>query len=774
MLFAENLVANAVETAVYEAAEKIGKPAHVHHSSSSQETDAQDSSFSKSSASMASTASTDSEIPMDHLEVNFRDWLAHYRRRSSNLSDLSSRRSSYELPSSRRSSGCSTKYSSEFSSEFEEYYDNFQQQEKYKYHTIKEEVGPSVVNEFAVSLAQCVLKEGTEAFAHAKSETGVRKFHSIQPTSVMAKPAPVKKAMAESEEENTDNSESTDDDIDKVGKDENRIRKFVDDMFLEIWPFQDSKSSARSEAQRELRTSIMYLDTCDTERRLDVGRVLGNKDDKDSVCSDSDSDVGDEFDENYSDEHYLINIANDLVLKAFTEALIEYRQRYMYSGYRNINHSARSSECSSVDENEDNYSLGAGVSLGNVEGSVVAEVSEDTSATALPSTVTHDLGARPKMHDLGARPKLPNNKFAIIPLKAVCDNTVLISDKTVLTSDNTILTSDKKSVIASQEVLDETENISVEISHLSASDLSQEYSNSDNSIEHRNYSQEYSNSGYSLEHRNYSRDHSRSSRDSFDKAVDSFKHDERDVIHVTNVADMITDSSSQVLSSSPVNQNIYYNKGDSEHNKENSSPRRLSTRSILSKSPNNSSHFEKSMNICSSPKRDSITISPINILPTSSSPKSVKSGSSWSKGSRSRSNSSSHSRGTRGSKKGNSGHKRIASPANGQRSKKNYDQFANCLSRDLLTNVFLQVQDTGDGDILSLPRRSSEPMQISNGAALQRLEHSVPNVNGRRTQKSKTAEDIGTFAEELSRHGASCDVVHRKSGSGFRDPILSR
>jgi len=69
---------------------------------------------------------------------------------------------------------------------------------------------------------------------------------------------------------------------------------------------------------------------------------------------------------------------------------------------------------------------------------------------------------------------------------------------------------------------------------------------------------------------------------------------------------------------------------------------------------------------------------------------------------------------------------------------------------------------------VSYPRRSSEPMQISNGAALQRLEHTAHRHNGRRSQKSKTDEDISNFDWEWNQQ-----FSHRGS-SGFRDPVLSR
>ena len=728
VVFAENLVASAFERALYEAVDKLVKRRNVDHSSSSQDT--QDSSFSKSTASVASTVSTDNEIPMDHLEVNFRDWLAHYRRRSSNLSDLSSRRSSYDLPSSRRSSGCSTKYSSEFSSEFEEYYDNFQQQEKYKYHTIKEEVGPSAVSEFALNLAQSLLREGAEAYVSAKAEAGVQQFHSLQPYSVMAKPSPVKIQNVEAEVDKAIGNKADEicTDVQTVDTDRSTVRNYVENMFSEIWPFQGtSKAESHTGAQKDLQSTIIRQ----TVREIYDGHeeVLADEslEDSGSVCSDSDmTSEGEELEESSNDENSLIYIANDLVVKAFSEALIEYRQRYMYSGYRNINHSRVSSECSSIADNDlsaaGNSDFNVTVSAASVADKVVSEIFD-----SIP--------------DPGARPKVPQNNSSLIPLQAHCDINIIN-----LTSDIQSQTGSQDENIEPETIYkgDEIEIIPVEISY----DIVNKYSQENVNVE----------------------------REKFDDVVGSLVQGEIDnVIKIRGITDLDANNSSHMISVSPtslITCDILSN--DFEHNKENSSPRRQSTKSNLSKSPNNNSLIERSTNFCSSPKRDSINISPINNLSNNSSPRSAKSVSRKSKSSGSRSNSSSQGKSKRRSRTRDSEHKRMSSPAEGYKDKNNFDQFANCLSRDLLTNVFLQVQDTGDEDMFSYPRRSSEPMQISNGAALQRLEHSAPTVNGKRTQKSKTDEDIGKFAEELSRHGASCDVGHRKSGSGFRDPILSR
>ena len=692
--------------------------------------------------------STDSEIPMDHLEVNFRDWLTHYRRRSSNLSDLSSRRSSYDsrrgsydLPSSRRSSGCSTRNSSEFGSELEEYYENFQQQEKYKYHTIQEEeVGPSIVNEFALNLAESLLREGAEAFAAtSKTESGVKQFHNIQPSSVKAKPSPVKARKKKAKaDEPTAREFYYREKLEAEGG-RNIIRMYVDNFFLEVWPFQTSPEPEDwTESQEELRSVLKQLKLINLDNDLLEMSELAEHDneDSDSICSDSDLiSIGDDKEETLDDDNLLINVANNLVVKAFTEALMEYKQRYSTTSGRHYSHS-RVSSCSSVGDADfgamETCDSNVNVSAASVADKVMLDIFDPIpgpGAAHLP-----DPGAHP---DPGARPKVPQIHASIIPLQASCDINISDvngdkfhdTDKWVK-GDNV---RDTNIEIKSNKI----EIIPIEISYDAIS--------------------RYPEEKYDLDRGNL------------------------DSIEIITQADAIAPIELDSGISSPAIAIPVHSQGIcdielAEHNKENSSPRRHSIKSNLSKSPKNSNSLsERSINICSSPKREGINISPINIQSSNSSPRSAKSDSRKMKRSGSKSTSSSH----HGLSKRNSltrdlESKRLSPSVDSNSDQKEFSQFANCLSRDLLTNVFLQVQDTGTEDMYSFPRRSSEPMQISNGAALQRLQHSVHTVNGKRAQKSKTDEDIGKFAEELSRHGATCDVGHRKSGSGFRDPILSR
>ncbi|VDI64122.1 Hypothetical predicted protein, partial [Mytilus galloprovincialis] len=148
----------------------------------------------------SSSTSTNEKPPpddgMDHLDVDLKDWYLRLRRRSSNLSDVGSRRSS-----------CSTRYSSDFSSEFEEYYENFQKREQLlgKQHTIKEETFHPLVGEFAASLVSSILFEGTTTAANVLQSMSptMTEFHNNAPLSVINKP----KARKLSEEESSGNPE---------------------------------------------------------------------------------------------------------------------------------------------------------------------------------------------------------------------------------------------------------------------------------------------------------------------------------------------------------------------------------------------------------------------------------------------------------------------------------------------------------------------------------------------------------------------------------------
>ncbi|XP_060065786.1 uncharacterized protein LOC132546105 [Ylistrum balloti] len=101
--------------------------------------------------------------------------------------------------------------------------------------------------------------------------------------------------------------------------------------------------------------------------------------------------------------------------------------------------------------------------------------------------------------------------------------------------------------------------------------------------------------------------------------------------------------------------------------------------------------------------------------------------------------------------------------------------FASSLSRDLLTNAFVEVQRNMNGG--NVYRRSSEPLKISNHAAKCLIENSTNGTTGKgEKHMSLTDEDVGRFAQELSRWGSLEEfrAQLRRGSCGFRDPTLSR
>ncbi|XP_014782076.1 uncharacterized protein LOC106877645 isoform X2 [Octopus bimaculoides] len=116
---------------------------------------------------------------MDYLDVDYHDWISNFRRRSSNLSDLTSRRSS-----------CSTRYSSDISSDFEELYESFMKRElTTRPGTIHEEIGTYNVQDFAANFIENLLQESA---AIVYNTTGMQNFQNIHLPSNLHKPVPIK------------------------------------------------------------------------------------------------------------------------------------------------------------------------------------------------------------------------------------------------------------------------------------------------------------------------------------------------------------------------------------------------------------------------------------------------------------------------------------------------------------------------------------------------------------------------------------------------------
>ncbi|ESP04350.1 hypothetical protein LOTGIDRAFT_170851 [Lottia gigantea] len=131
----------------------------------------------------------------DGIDTECGDWLHNIRRRSSNLSDVNSRRSS-----------SSTKHSSDVSSDLDELYESYIKSEKSKHGTIHEESYENI-NDFAAKLISCLMQEGTSKAASMMP--GVQDFDICPPSSAIkpkalreqndkdAKEIPIAEAVAE-------------------------------------------------------------------------------------------------------------------------------------------------------------------------------------------------------------------------------------------------------------------------------------------------------------------------------------------------------------------------------------------------------------------------------------------------------------------------------------------------------------------------------------------------------------------------------------------------
>ncbi|KAK7090158.1 uncharacterized protein [Littorina saxatilis] len=111
----------------------------------------------------------------DLLEVDYSEWLANFRRRSSQLSDLASRRSS-----------SSTKHSSEFSSDLEEIYETLVQVEKTQHGIIEEENYGAALSEYAAHFVSSLMEEGT--FTAAQMLPGMKEFQQGGPPAGTLRP----------------------------------------------------------------------------------------------------------------------------------------------------------------------------------------------------------------------------------------------------------------------------------------------------------------------------------------------------------------------------------------------------------------------------------------------------------------------------------------------------------------------------------------------------------------------------------------------------------
>lgn len=620
---------------------------------------------------------------MDHLEVNFRDWYSNYRRRSSNLSDLSSRRSSYDL-ASRRSSACSARgYSSEYSSEFEEYYDNFQQEQRYKYHTIKEEVGSTPVHEFASFLAARLLQEGTrEASCNVLSE-----FNGELPNYDIQRPLPIRISTTSlSTVESVENEEAI--------VHEDCVRQYVDELFDNIWPF--TGKSDDNKRDEDVQKSFL--------QDLFESSAISEKKSNESTGSIPLEDyVGEPY---IVDEMVLTAVADHLVGVAFQEALLEYRYLMNETGKAKVNSFSSVSESGQSDhsmEIKDQSEIKPSLDQ-------AVKVAEKVMTSLFSGT---DFGVGP----ISSSPPPDSHNDSNIPIVDICDSNLLVVDNTCHKSHSKYSASseENESCVSGREV-----QISIDVRVVDGSVTTKSDSDDNHSCNLNN---------------SYQSSHSDSTCNSDDMCTQNLSSSDKYSLKMSGMLPKI--DVDDMYARNTLNEVTPKKLGNTNVTERQWTSSLLSQKS--SDSGDNIRHgmVQSSLQNFDSNCQDGLQVSN-NVRPFSGS-KSNK---------------------LKPPSQGRLKHVYVSG------NRKNYDQFANSLSRDLLTNAFLQVQEHSEP--VTYPRRSSEPMQISNGAALQRFEHTVNSVNGRHGMKSKTDEDISQFDDEWLQ------PFKGKSSCGFRDPVLSR
>ncbi|WAR27440.1 PARG1-like protein [Mya arenaria] len=585
---------------------------------------------------------------MDHLDVNFREWYNNYRRRSSNLSDLSSRRSSYDC-ASRRSSNCSARggYSSEFSSEFEEYYDNFQQQERYKYHTITEEVGSAAVMEFASTLAASLLQAGTQEAAHGyindedNQENNISEDNLVDNTDVEhdISEDDVNKNDSKS---NTNFSESSQSDHSIDAKDQS------DSSFQESSSYSQTNQANHGKIDPAVQVA---------EKMVSVGRD-SNKGLVDSVASPS-----------------KCQQSCDSTVKVVIDSVP-------------IKHSTTTSDNLSHNERE-----------------MYSRIADKILLQGLSPGYDTELARSIKMDELAS-----GNDSLTDKRKLFCEPTVPSFGRSSSQSESNSQESDSSCVPNSS--VSSGLSSCAKLSSLDKSKLKTSVKN-EREFKHTvpvEISQDLQSANIDYDMLG-ARPKVKESVVPKPKAGKSTSENKQSEVRISNRSFSNSDSNESCGSSF-----------------------RIPSTSPDTSSSDNSAHHGAIG--AKSHMTSHVITAVIPASPGESNPKS---------------------------------HSKLKSKPcfpfmTGN--KKNYDQFANSLSRDLLTNAFLQVQE--HRECVSYPRRSSEPMQISNDAALQRLENSINHRNGRRTGKSKTDEDISLMDWEWSQQ------ITTKTSSGFRDPLLSR
>ncbi|GAB1600502.1 uncharacterized protein LOC115214898 isoform X1 [Argonauta hians] len=189
---------------------------------------------------------------MDYLDVDYHDWISNFRRRSSNLSDLTSRRSS-----------CSTRYSSDISSDFEELYESFMKRElTTRPGTIHEEIGMYNVQDFAANFIENLLQESA---AIVYNTTGMQNFQNIQIPSNLHKPVPIKLGPEPNIDRNANVSFISED----------TVQAFVDHLFEDIKvTIVDSEEICLLCESKEQQRQCCFLNNLSTLQDLSDASIM--------------------------------------------------------------------------------------------------------------------------------------------------------------------------------------------------------------------------------------------------------------------------------------------------------------------------------------------------------------------------------------------------------------------------------------------------------------------------------------------------------------------
>ncbi|XP_052245457.1 uncharacterized protein LOC127854454 isoform X2 [Dreissena polymorpha] len=810
--FAENLLASVFPQSLARASR------HVHDRDSSTATGHDSVSLNSMESLSHDCAHSQRHSSMDHLDVGFREWYNQYRRRSSNLSDLSSRRSSYDL-ASRRSSGCSQRgYSSELScSDFEEYNENSlqNQDQRFKYHTIKEEGGSSTVLEFAASLAACLVRAGTmEAVVRSPSPHGYP-VDFLQDGKGYKRPAAFRLSSVSAPDTLVNPSEEEPD----FQMNEGCVRNYVHNLFSEVWPFPSEEdfeysTSLCNEVRKEIQKGCAMSSSL-----IGVSRAepLVTSDDVDSsnpvecqydALNDSFSVVCEYNGAKNSevDEQILLAVADRIVSIAFQEALIDYRCTLSVQNshmFQCVSESSQSDHSMDVrDQSESSCSDTSSQSELRLQNNIYADPAEIVAEKMVsglfgknqPVTAKAD-SKSDDMHMSNRDSCIKYSDLKIDQSESGCHIEVGLDSQSVSvlqTSDCDIIEkADIDSTIPfkhSSQVSDNlTENqreiynkiadriLMGGLCFTSAKNLPKCNLGRSGSTPSSNALN--SQPSYPVDHPRFDKKSASHDESKFGLSVDiddsyvqnssssschSFSHEYltgSDGTRSKIVTQRLEDSSqglrppdiSQPPTNTYVNSNLLtVKRGKNIENKNTSkSSQRKSASSETSRSKQSSSSLETS----SSASDSSSKLGAVGGVPKSQLPANTC-------------KTSQHICAKVKIQKSQSKVKSKPSYPFLTGNKKNYDQFANSLSRDLLTNAFLQVQE--HQELVSYPRRSSEPMQISNDAALRRLEHSINHRNGPQGQKSKTDEDISQMDWDVSQQ------FNNRPSCGFRDPVLSR